>query len=341
MARDARADGRFVYAVGSTGIYCRPSCASRRPRRNVVTFFAEPDAAERAGYRACRRCRPSDAAATQDPWAPIVARACDALAREDGERLTLQKLSTVVHRPALQLQRHFTRIVGLSPRQYASALKMARVKRSLKGGAAVTTALYDAGFGSSSRLYEQASSRLGMTPRAYARGGEGLELRYATAETAIGRVLVASTARGICAIRIGRDAASLVGELRDEFPRAAIVQDDGQFATAVKQIRDSLEGHHTRIDLPLDVQATAFQWQVWRALTAIPYGSTRTYGEVAAAIGRPRATRAVARACATNPVALAIPCHRVVPASGGTGGYRWGSARKKQLLAIERRSMEH
>ncbi|HVB37357.1 MAG TPA: bifunctional DNA-binding transcriptional regulator/O6-methylguanine-DNA methyltransferase Ada [Vicinamibacterales bacterium] len=335
LARDASADGTFVYAVRSTGIYCRPTCASRRPRPEQVAFFADGAAAERAGFRPCRRCRPSQPAAG-DPWIDRVRQACRLLARHEDEPVTLETLSRTIGGSPHHLQRNFKRIMGVSPREYAEACRLARVKRNLKAGEAVTAALYDAGYGSSSRLYERAPAQLGMTPASYSRGGAGAEIRYAVTACPLGRLLVAATSRGVCAIKMGTDDAVLERELRHEFPAATIQPDAGRLSQHVRKVLAHLEGRRPALELPLDVQATAFQWQVWRQLVAIPRGATRSYGEIAAAIGRPRAARAVARACASNPVALAIPCHRVVPAGGGTGGYRWGAERKKALLGKEK-----
>jgi AraC family transcriptional regulator, regulatory protein of adaptative response / methylated-DNA-[protein]-cysteine methyltransferase len=335
LARDARADGAFVYAVRSTGIYCRPSCASRRPRPAQVAFFADGAAAEEAGFRACRRCRPAEPAAG-DPWVARVRRACGLLAGSQERPMTLRELSVKIGGSPHHLQRNFKRIMGVSPREYADACRLTRVKRGLKAGGRVTAAMYDAGYGSSSRLYERAPAQLGMTPASYSRGGAGVAIRFAAVACPLGQLLVADTGRGICAIKMGADARALERELRKEFPAATICEDAGGLKRAVGAVLAHLEGREPALALPLDVRATAFQWQVWRELVAIPCGETRSYREVAEAIGRPRAARAVARACASNPVALAIPCHRVVPATGGIGGYRWGAARKKALLGREK-----
>ncbi|MDE3156386.1 MAG: bifunctional DNA-binding transcriptional regulator/O6-methylguanine-DNA methyltransferase Ada [Acidobacteriota bacterium] len=335
LARDARADGTFVYAVRSTGIYCRPTCASRRPRQDQVAFFDDGRAAERAGFRACRRCRPMEQAAG-DPWMARVQQACDLLARAGETPMTLERLSRRIGGSPSHVQRNFKRIMGVSPREYGDACRLGRVKRKLKAGEAVTTALYDAGYGSSSRLYERAPAQLGMTPASYARGGAGAEIRFVVTDCPLGRLLVAATSRGVCAIKLGDSDTALERELRHEFPAAAIRADAGALSGQVRAVLAHLEGRRPALDLPLDLRATAFQWQVWRQLRAIPRGTTRSYGEIAAAIGRPGAARAVARACASNPVALAIPCHRVVPATGGTGGYRWGVQRKKTILEREK-----
>jgi AraC family transcriptional regulator of adaptative response/methylated-DNA-[protein]-cysteine methyltransferase len=336
LARDRRADGVFVYAVRSTGVYCRPSCPSRRPRREVVTFFGGPDAAEQAGFRACRRCRPREARAA-DPWIEKIRRACVYLANVEGHP-SLATLARRVGGSPYHLQRNFKRLVGVSPREYADAVRLRKVKTGLRRGDPVTGAMLDAGYGSSSRFYERAVPKLGMSPTAYRRGGAGMSITYAIVDSPLGRLLVGATPRGVCAVAMGASDAELERAIAREYPAASIAKDDGALAKWTKEIVAHLSGRRPRLDLPLDVQATSFQWQVWEALRAIPYGETRTYGEVAATIGRPRAVRAVARACATNPVALAIPCHRVVAANGQTGGYRWGPDRKKTLLARERTS---
>jgi AraC family transcriptional regulator of adaptative response/methylated-DNA-[protein]-cysteine methyltransferase len=337
QARDRAADGAFVYAVSSTGIYCRPSCPSRRPRRDRVVFFAAPADARVAGYRACKRCHPDAVAAAADPWVEKVRRACVYLSNVEGHP-ALATLAARLGGSPYHLQRNFKRIVGVSPREYAEAIRLRKVKGRLRQAGDITGAMLDAGYGSSSRFYERAVPKLGMAPSVYRRGGAGMQIGYTivdSANAALGRLLVAATPRGVCAVAMGSSDTELTRALAREYPEAAIAPDAGALAQWTKAILAHLSGRQPRLDLPLDVQATAFQWQVWQALAAIPYGETRTYADVAAAIGRPKAARAVARACATNPVALAIPCHRVVPAAGGEGGYRWGVARKKALLGQE------
>ncbi|HMF96641.1 MAG TPA: bifunctional DNA-binding transcriptional regulator/O6-methylguanine-DNA methyltransferase Ada [Vicinamibacterales bacterium] len=339
-AHDRAADGTFVYAVRSTGVYCRPSCPSRRPRRERVAFFETPDLARGAGFRACKRCKPDSVAAAADPWVEKIRRACVYLSNVDGHP-ALATLAQRLGGSPYHLQRNFKRLVGVTPREYAEACRLGKVKRHLRGGSDVTGAIFDAGYASSSRFYERAVPKLGMAPSVYRRGGTGTTIRYAIVDAkapALGRLLVAATDRGICAVAMGSTDAELSVILRREYPAATIVRDAGALSEWTDAIVAHLAGRRPTLELPLDVQATAFQWQVWQALAQIPYGETRTYGEVAAAIGRPRAVRAVARACATNPVALAVPCHRVVPAAGGEGGYRWGAARKRALLSRERRS---
>jgi AraC family transcriptional regulator of adaptative response/methylated-DNA-[protein]-cysteine methyltransferase len=334
---DAGRYGDHDDAVTSTGIYCRPSCPSRRPRRDRVVFFDAADAARAAGFRACKRCNPDSIAAAADPWVEKIRRACVYLSNVDGHP-ALATLARRLGGSPYHLQRNFKRLVGVTPREYAEACRLGKVKRQLRGGRDVTGAIFEAGYASSSRFYERAVPKLGMAPSVYRRGGAGTTIRYAivaTPSTSLGRLLVGATDRGVCAVAMGASDAELAAVLSREYPAATIVNDAGALSEWSRAIVAHLAGRRPRLDLPLDVQATAFQWQVWQALAAIPYGETRTYAEVAAAIGRPRAVRAVARACATNPVALAVPCHRVVPAAGGEGGYRWGAERKKALLARE------
>jgi AraC family transcriptional regulator of adaptative response/methylated-DNA-[protein]-cysteine methyltransferase len=335
LNRDAQADGTFVYAVHSTGVYCRPSCPSRRPRRDRVSFFALPEAAEHAGFRACKRCHPEQAA-IRDPHVELVQRVCRAIAANPEGPLTLATLSADVNLSPFHLQRIFKRVMGITPKQYADAARMERFKGELRKGEAVTSALYGAGYGSSSRLYERADTQLGMTPAVYRKGGAGMQLTYAIVPCALGMILVAATERGVCAVTLGDSADALVGGLRREYPAAQIHEDATHLSEAVEAILRHLAGEQPHLDLPLDIQATAFQWRVWEALRQIPYGDTRSYGEIAQAIGQPTAARAVAQACGHNPVALAIPCHRVVREDGSLGGYRWGVERKRAILAQER-----
>src|SRR5258706_15722812 len=331
VAHDRTSDGLFVYAVRSTGVYCRPSCPSRRPRRDRVAFFDAPAAARAAGFRACKRCKPDAVVAAADPWVEKIRRACVYLANVEGHP-ALATLAARLGGSPYHLQRNFKRHVGVTPREYADACRLRKVKRHLREGGDVTGAMFDAGYGSSSRFYERAAPKLGMAPSVYRRGGAGMRIQYAIVESpnpALGRLLVAATARGVCAVALGSADAELARGLEREYPAATIARDADALSGWTSSIVKHLAGRLPRLDLPLDVQATAFQWQVWQALAAIPYGETRTYSAIADAIGRPRAIRAVARACATNPVAIVIPCHRVVPAAGGEGGYRWGVPRKK------------
>lgn len=344
--RDRGADGKFVYAVRSTGIYCRPSCPSKKPRREQVEFYSLPDAAEQMGFRACRRCKPR-AVRLRDPRTAAVARVCRAIETriesdgggaaesENEARLTLNALSSSVGMSPHQLERAFRSVMGISPRQYADAQRMRRLKSKLKKGDDVTTALYDAGFGSSSRLYERAPSQLGMTPATYRQGGAGMQIHYTIVGSPLGRLLVGATHRGISALYLGKDDAALQAALRKEYPRAEISRDRNGLEGWVGKILEHLRGREPNLDLPTDVQATAFQRRVWEELRRIPYGTTRTYSQVARAIGKPKAIRAVARACATNPVSVVVPCHRVMRQDGDLAGYRWGVDLKQSLLEQE------
>jgi AraC family transcriptional regulator of adaptative response/methylated-DNA-[protein]-cysteine methyltransferase len=329
--RDREADGAFFYAVKTTGVFCRPSCASRQPRRENVAFFTDAAAARTAGFRDCKRCQPGGLPRELD----IVNRACAALDADPQQRLTLAQLSDAVHVSPFHLQRLFKRVVGVSPRQYQAAQRGAALRDALKGGADVTRATLDAGFGSPSRMYDSAPTELGMAPSAYRRKGAGLTVRYASAPTSLGFVLVAATDKGICKIGFGDDATPLIDELRGEFANAELREDAEQLAPFVAQIDAYLRGTRQDFDLPLDIASTAFKQRVWDALRRIPYGETRSYSQIAEAVGSPRAVRAVASACATNPVALAIPCHRVVQKGGALAGYRWGLPRKAALLDNE------
>ena len=333
LAHDPQWDGAFVYAVRSTGIYCRPSCPSRRPRRNVTMFFPGPEAAEQAGFRACRRCHPRGQ--TGDPLAPRIAQVCRYIESSLGEKITLSELSARAGLSPFRLLRAFQRITGITPRQYAAACRLRAVKSGLKKEPNVTFALYDAGYGSSSRLYEHAPASLGMTPAAYQRGGVGVKIQYATSASSLGRLLVAATARGICMVSLGDSDVRLKAALKREYPLAEIRPNSNGLQSSLHAVLSRIEGKAPSGLLPLDVQATAFQRRVWKELLSIPRGATRSYSQVARAIGRPLAVRAVARACATNPAAIVIPCHRVVRADGDLGGYRWGLKRKEALLRAE------
>ncbi|WP_434107905.1 bifunctional DNA-binding transcriptional regulator/O6-methylguanine-DNA methyltransferase Ada [Paraburkholderia caffeinilytica] len=331
--REPQADGAFFYAVKTTGVFCRPSCASRQPRRENVAFFTDANAARAAGYRDCKRCQPGGLPRELE----IVNRACAALDADPQQRLTLAQLSDAVHVSPFHLQRLFKRVVGVSPRQYQAAQRGAALRTALQSGSDVTRATLDAGFGSPSRMYDSASAELGMAPSAFRRKGAGLTVRYASAPTSLGFVLIAATDKGICKIGFGDDAAILAEDLRGEFANAELVEDATRLAPFVAQIDAYLRGTRQDFDLPLDIAATAFRQRVWDALRRIPYGETRSYSQIAEAVGSPRAVRAVASACATNPVALAIPCHRVVQKGGALAGYRWGLPRKAALLDNEAR----
>jgi AraC family transcriptional regulator of adaptative response/methylated-DNA-[protein]-cysteine methyltransferase len=339
LARDKSRDGRFVFAVATTGIYCRPSCAARRPKRENVRFFSTPAEAAAAGFRACKRCRPDEPPA--DPAKARARAARDHLEAHLDETVTLAELAAVVGGSPHHLQRTFKRCFGVSPKQYVNARRLERFRRLVREEGSVTDAVYEAGFVDGSQLYGQAGERLGMTPGRFRDGGVGVTIRYATADSPVGRLLVAATERGLCAVRLGDGDAEVEEALRREFPRATLQPAPGELGPWIEDALARIEGETPPTLPPLDVQATAFQRRVWEALCAIPRGAVRTYGQVAAAVGRPRAARAVARACATNPVAVVVPCHRVVAAGGGLGGYRWGRERKEKLLAREGASGEH
>ncbi len=338
LSRDASRDGSFVFAVRSTGIYCRPSCPARRPRREQVSFFQVPEAAEQAGFRACRRCHPRRARAN-DPQVELVRQICHAIDEHDEEPLTLKTLSAETGISAHHLQRTFKEIMGVTPRQYAESRRLNQFKSKVKSSASVTEAMYEAGYGSSRSLYERSAARLGMTPATYGHGGRGMRIIYTIADCSLGRVLVAATARGVCSVALGDSDSQLIESLFAEYPNASIDSQDTLISPSLNlwlnQVLEQLKGKSSRLDLPLDLQATAFQLRVWEELQRIPFGSTRSYQEIAAAIGNPKAVRAVAGACASNQVAVVIPCHRVIRENAGLGGYRWGLERKRKLLENE------
>jgi len=332
LGRDTAADGRFVYAVASTRIYCRPSCPSRRPHRRHVRFFPTPSAAEAAGYRACRRCRPGE---SETDAVRRVREAQRYLERHLDETVTLDRLGRAVGMSPYHLQRTFKRLTGVTPRVYAGAQRMDRMKARLNQGDTVSRATYEAGYSSPSRVYDQSRARLGMTPGSYQRGGPGVRIRFTTVPTALGLVLVAATDRGLCAVSLGDDATALEAALLREYPAARIEREDAELRRWVAAVVARLAGDEAE-RLPLDVRGTTFQLRVWEALQRIPRGATRSYSEIARELGQPSAARAVARACASNRLALVIPCHRVVREDGGLGGYRWGAERKGKLLRTER-----
>lgn len=339
VARDRSADGAFIVAVRTTGVYCRPYCPSRTPKRENVTFYETPEQARSAGYRACRRCKPDESVAP-DPRLDPVRAACRAIESAEDECPSLEALGAVAGISPFHLQRGFKAVMGITPREYWDARRVGRLKRNLKAGEGVAMALYGAGYGSSSRLYEKARAQLGMTPASYGKGGEGAVIAYAFADTALGRVIVGATESGICFVGLGDSDDALVGELRGDFPRATLAADPGGLGETLASIAGMLEGREPHAALPLDIRGTAFQRQVWQALTAIPMGETRTYAELAAAIGRPKAIRAVGSACANNPVSLIVPCHRAVGTDGTLRGYRWGLERKRKLIDTEARAAE-
>jgi AraC family transcriptional regulator of adaptative response/methylated-DNA-[protein]-cysteine methyltransferase len=333
LARDPRADGQFVYAVRTTGIYCRPSCPSRRARPRNVAFYATPAEATAAGFRPCRRCTP-DRARKPSATAAAIAAACRRIDESDAAPPLATLAREAGFSPA-HFHRAFKRATGLTPRAYAAARARARVQAGLAAGETVTAAIYDAGYSSSSRFYERDAAMFAMTPTAFRKGGAGEEIRFAAGRSSLGAVLVAATARGVCAVLLGADQAALQRDLAARFSRARLVPGDDTFRAVVKRAIDLVEHPERGFDLPLDVRGTAFQERVWRALRELPPGTTTTYGAIAARLGKPDAVRAVASACAANPVAIAIPCHRVVRGDGALAGYRWGVARKRALLARE------
>ncbi len=331
--RDPAFDGKFLFAVRTTGIYCRPSCASRPAKRENVSFFETGAAAERAGYRACKRCRP-DKLGAPDPQLEAVKRACARIEQAE-EAPKLAELAASAGLSPYHFHRVFKAITGVTPKAYAAQTRAGRAADGLRTAETVTDAIYDAGFNSSSRFYESTDARLGMTPGAVRRGGAGAVIRFAVGQASLGAVLVAATDKGVCAILLGDDPEALVRDLQDRFPRADFEGGDAEFERMVAQVVGLVEAPGQRLDLPLDIRGTAFQEQVWQALRAIPPGRTATYAEIARAVGRPKAVRAVASACAANPLAVAIPCHRVVRTDGDVSGYRWGVERKRALIARE------
>jgi len=336
LARDAAHDGRFVYAVRSTGVYCRPSCPSRRPKRESVQFFSTPDEAEVAGFRACKRCGPRGDAPLARGLEHVREAAAFIAAHAD-ESITLLRLAQQVGTSPFHLQRLFARIVGISPRAYQEALRAGRFRKDLRSGKPLAGAIFDAGYGSSSRVYERRPTGRGVTPAEYRRGARNTAIVYTIVDSSLGRLLVAGTGKGLCSVKLGDRDEALERDLRREYPEASIERKEGTFRSWVKTLVAHLDrGRSRALDLPIDVQATAFQWRVWKYLQSIPYGETRSYSEAAADLGMPKATRAVARACATNHICLVIPCHRVIQKDGGLGGYRWGVQRKRALLDRER-----
>ena len=339
LNKDNSYDGKFVLAVVTTGIYCRPSCPARKPKRENVMFFALPELAQQAGFRACKRCHP-DTQERHDPQLDLVREACRYIEANATEPITLQTLSEQVHVSPSHLQRTFKDYVGVSPLEYTEACRMNELRRALRNGARVTDAVYDAGFGSSSRVYEKAAPQLGMTPQKYQRNGVGEIIQYAVVPCAMGQLLVATTAKGICAVKLGDDADALVNTLLGEFSDAHIVRNDDAHRDWVHAIIGFIAGHEPHLNLPLDVRATAFQKQVWQALRRVPYGETRSYADIARDIGQPAAVRAVAQACGANPTALIVPCHRIVRSDGSLGGYHWGIERKRRLLDQEAKNAQ-
>ncbi|MFL5522557.1 MAG: bifunctional DNA-binding transcriptional regulator/O6-methylguanine-DNA methyltransferase Ada [Gemmatimonadaceae bacterium] len=338
LHRDASADDQFLYGVTTTGIYCRPSCPSRKPKRDNVAFFSSIESAERAGFRACQRCRPNRAKAPGTAVARARAYIDRHIADPSEEKITLERLGEVAGMSPYHLQRKFKEGLGLSPAQYIRALKSERMKDELKRGETVSRASFGAGYSSSSRAYEDAARHLGMTPARYKRGGAGTRIEYVIVPTSLGQLLVGATERGVCAVTLGDDGQALEDALQREYPaatRSRVTDPSSSLSAWVEAVVATVEGSNVSAEIPLDVQASAFQWKVWRELQQIPFGETRSYAEIANAIGSPTAVRAVATAIANNRVAVLIPCHRVIRQSGELGGYRWGLERKQRLIAKE------
>jgi len=333
LRRDTHADGSFVFAVRSTHIYCRPSCPARRPLRRNTLFFRTAQDAETHGFRPCRRCRPKQQSSSTVLVQQVAAVLANAGANDDSFRLGA--LAARLKTSPAKLRRAFRRATGLSPKEFEQAARLARFKKMLREGSSITEALYACGYGSSSRLYEKTNAQLGMTPASYRKGGAGMQIGYTVANTSLGNVLVAATERGVSAVYLGESERSLVEELRKEYAQAEIVRAADGHENWLSEIVHRVEGDAPSADLPLDVQATAFQRRVWQELQKIPRGATRTYTQVARALGKPRSVRAVARACATNPVSIVVPCHRVIRTDGTLAGYRWGLQRKQKLLERE------
>ncbi len=333
LNRNGDFDGAFVFAVRSTGVYCRPSCPAKRPNRKQVIFFSDFEEAERSGFRSCRRCHPRDATSSQTE---LVGSICSFIDASLEKKLTLSALSAYAGISPFHLQRTFKRAVGISPRQYIEARRLEKMKSSLRNGKTVTRALYDAGFNSRSRIYGKVQNKFGVNPGTYRRGGAGMRIEYAITSCPTGRLLFGVTERGICAICLGESDYAVEAAITRDYPSAVITRNDHDLAPWIECFMKYFEGQDFHRDLPIDVQATSFQWRVWKQIQAVLRGSTTTYRNIARAIEMPDSFRAVARACATNPVSLIIPCHRVIGQDGSLRGYRWGKNRKRELLSLER-----
>jgi AraC family transcriptional regulator of adaptative response/methylated-DNA-[protein]-cysteine methyltransferase len=333
LSRDGASDGKFVFAVSSTGVYCRPSCPSKRPRRENVSFFTHPQEAETAGFRACLRCRPK--ALAGNPRQQLVKAMCRYIEQHLDEPLTLATLSAEFGQSAFHLQRTFKALLGVTPKEYADSCRMRDFRQKLKAGHSVTRAMHDAGYSSTSRLYSRTATELGMDPAKYRRGAIAAPIRYTCTDSPLGRMLIAATEKGICSIQFADSDEELEQSLRQEFPFAVRRGDDKELTALAQNVIGQMRGSEPAETLPLDIRATAFQRRVWTYLQSLGFGETRSYADVARAIRRPSAVRAVARACARNPVAIAIPCHRIVRTDGNLGGYRWGLQRKETLLQME------
>ncbi|MBV8072926.1 MAG: bifunctional DNA-binding transcriptional regulator/O6-methylguanine-DNA methyltransferase Ada [Acidobacteriaceae bacterium] len=337
LRKDATQDGNFYFGVKTTGVYCRPSCPARPPLRKNVRFYRTTQEAEQDGLRACRRCRPNSAREDDNVFRAL----CDFIRKESasGKSITLSTLSARAKLSPFHLQRKFKTIVGVTPKQYVDACRLEHLKGNLRNGNSVTSAIFESGYGGSSRVYERSDQRLGMTPRAYARGGVGVEIVYTCLTTGFGLLLLAATDRGLCLVRFGESRGELERDLRQTFPAAKLTEmsdnSSAEFLKWVAAIQSYLRGENFKLDLPLDVQSTAFVERVWRYLQSIPAGEVRTYSEVAKAIGAPKAARAVGTACGSNRIAIVVPCHRVLRGDSGLGGYRWGLDKKRKLLAHE------
>ncbi len=336
IRRDANADGHFFYSVKTTGVYCRPSCAARRAHRENVLFHPSCEAAEQAGFRPCKRCQPNKAALCEE-YATAIATACRSIKAADGTP-SLETLARSAGMSRFHFHRVFKKLMGITPKAYAAAHRAERLRTALGRRSTVTTAIYEAGYNSNSRFYEESLATLGMRPSTFRNGGRGATIRFAVGECFLGPILVASSDKGVCAILLGNDPAQLVRDLQDRFPRASLVGGDSDYERLISRVVRFVEQPGTALSLPLDIQGTAFQQKVWQALRKIPAGKTATYSEIAANIGMPKAVRAVAGACAANPMAVAIPCHRVVRTDGNLSGYRWGVERKRALLKNESKS---
>ena len=333
--KDARFNCVFFTAVKTTKIYCKPSCAARIPKRENVRFVFSCEEAEMDGFRACLRCKPREISKS-DPNAELVRNVCKFIEKNDPEQLSLENMSVEIGVSMTHLQKVFKQILGVSPKEFADKLRLEKFKTTVKQGVDVTSAMYDAGFGSSRGLYEKAPQNLGMTPSTYKKGGQNMMINFTISECKLGKILVAATEKGICAVTFGDDVEILTSKLREEFPKAEIIEDQQSLGGFIEAILENLDGNGTLDALPLDLQATAFQLRVWSELRKIPFGETLSYKQVAEKIGNVKAVRAVARACATNPVAIITPCHRVIGTNGSLSGYRWGIERKKTILENEK-----
>jgi len=332
-AKNSAFDGAFFFGVSSTGIYCKPSCGSRRPKRENVSFFLTSEQAENAGFRSCRRCYPKESNSI-NVTVELIVKACEIIENDCDGEISLEFLAERLNVSPSHLQRTFKRARGVSPKEFADAQRLDNFKKQVRQ-TDVTTAMYESGFGSSRSLYEKAVQNLGMTPATYKKGGKNIRISFAITDCSLGKLLVASTEKGVCRVAFGETSQKLTASLVQEFPAAEIQPDANNLQDYLRAIVEHLDGKRKTFELPLDLQATAFQLQVWAELRRIPYGETRSYKQIAGQIGNAKAIRAVARACAANPVALVTPCHRVIGANGDVSGYRWGVNRKKMLLDKE------